>query len=1668
MNDLYSPSFASKYPIPTLFSGAYGRYLRFVGSVLFLWLLAVGANAQIYYIENDNSFSARADQLWKINADGTGQVQVATSFADAPGVVAIDRVSNKAFVAESRVTVTPKVISVDLSTGTSTTITSVAGLSGCQGIALDPVNQYVYYSVSDGLATTTNDQIRRVGYNGTGDQLVVTNYVAAAGPITLDLANNRLFAIDSRATASKVVAINLTTNAVTTIINSASLVTGIAYDSQVNKVYYMVTDQVAASTVDELRRINPDGTGDELFLGNFAANASGNIALDKANNLMIVADVRGTAPEILKVDLATKAASSIVALPTTFALRGVAVFPACAAFTATLTPSLSATLTCTQTSLTLTASGGSSYAFARVGGGAGLVSQSTSGSAVVNASGTYSVTATDAEGCTATTTTTVGSNTTQPGANLTVNGPITCTTSSATLTATSTTGQTFVFSPGVTGIGSTGPNSRTAVVTASGPYSVTVTGTNGCSSTATVTVISSTTPTLAVGGTSNPTTCSASNGSIAFTSTNLPNGVYSLTYTGAGSPKNVTVSSNAFSLTGLSAGTYSNFSISNNGCIGSVVASRTLSDPAQPIANVGGSQSICSGSTATLLATATNGTGVWSVLSGPSTASSQFNNTASPTAVFTPAGGAGTYVLRWTVSNGACTPATGDAVVTVTAAPTLTAGAGTNPSACATSTGSIAFTTTNLPDGVYSLTYTGAGSPKNVTVSGNAFSLTGLSAGTYSNFALISNGCAGSVATSVTLSDPAAPTLTAGAGTNPSACGTSTGSIAFTSTNLPNGTYSLSYTGSGSPKNVTVSGNAFSLTGLAAGTYSNFSISSNGCVGSVATAVTLSDPAAPTVSLTNSGPLSCTNTSVTLTATAGLSSYTFNNGANQPGGATSNTATVASAGVYQVTATDANGCTGSASTTVTSTADSPLAITAQPASASTVVIGATVTVSVSVTGTGPVTYQWYKGNLSSPVAGQVNATLTLTNVQLSDAGSYSVVATGPCNSVTSTAFVLTVNEPAPVNNPPTTTGISNQTATVGQAFSLDVAPAFSDPNGDALTFSASGLPGGLSLSGSVISGTPSASGVSSVTVTATDPGSLSVSTSFTITVSPASVTTTAPFAITGVTTISCTPVANRINITFNPQYAGLNGQPISFQVANELSPTTASGPYTLQLYADNPVITLRAIQTGTPGEVSFSYNWLAACNGVNPPTNQAPTTTGIANQNAPVGQAFSLNVASSFSDPEGQTLTFSASGLPGGLSLSGSTISGTPSASGVSTVTVTATDPGSLSVSTSFTITVNPASVTTTAPFAITGVTTNSCTPVANRINLTFTPQYAGLNGQPISFRVDNELSPTTAPGPYSLSLYPDNPVITLRATQTGTPGEVSFSYNWLAACNSVNPPTNQAPTTTGIANQNATVGQGFNLNVASSFSDPNGDALTFSASGLPSGLSLSGSTISGTPSASGVSSVTVTATDPGSLSVSTSFQITVNPASVVNAPFAITAVTTVSCIVVTAGQRQVSFTPQYSGTNGQPISFSVVNELSPTTNPGPYTLTLYTDNPVITLKATQTGTAGEASFSYNWLAACFPGARRGVAESTEPLTVTVLGNPVQDETVRLEVRGAQHQPLRLRITDAGGQVLTDQLMQGQSPVERHTIKLRSQSSGLLLLQVSTPTQSKVVKIIKQ
>lgn len=83
-------------------------------------------------------------------------------------------------------------------------------------------------------------------------------------------------------------------------------------------------------------------------------------------------------------------------------------------------------------------------------------------------------------------------------------------------------------------------------------------------------------------------------------------------------------------------------------------------------ATAGSNQTICSSQIAILAAnTPTSGSGTWSVFTGPNLSSVQFSNTASPTSTFTPAGGTGSYTLRWTISNSPCSSEASDVIITV-------------------------------------------------------------------------------------------------------------------------------------------------------------------------------------------------------------------------------------------------------------------------------------------------------------------------------------------------------------------------------------------------------------------------------------------------------------------------------------------------------------------------------------------------------------------------------------------------------------------------------------------------------------------------------------------------------------------------------------------------------------------------------------------------------------------------------------------------------------------------------------------------------------------------------------------------------------------------------------------------------------------------------------------
>jgi hypothetical protein len=91
------------------------------------------------------------------------------------------------------------------------------------------------------------------------------------------------------------------------------------------------------------------------------------------------------------------------------------------------------------------------------------------------------------------------------------------------------------------------------------------------------------------------------------------------------------------------------------------------------------------------------------------------------------------------------------------------------------------------------------------------------------------------------------------------------------------------------------------------------------------------------------------------------------------------------------------------------------------------------------------------------------------------------------------------------------------------------------------------------------------------------------------------------------------------------------------------------------------------------GASSVNFDWTISASGTG--TGNTVTVTNPGNQSGTVGTAASVQIKATDS-ATGQTLTYSASGLPAGLSIGSSTglISGTPTTAGTSSVTVTVTD----------------------------------------------------------------------------------------------------------------------------------------------------------------------------------------------------------------------------------------------------------------------------------------------------------------------------------------------------------------------------------------------------------
>jgi hypothetical protein len=121
----------------------------------------------------------------------------------------------------------------------------------------------------------------------------------------------------------------------------------------------------------------------------------------------------------------------------------------------------------------------------------------------------------------------------------------------------------------------------------------------------------------------------------------------------------------------------------------------------------------------------------------------------------------------------------------------------------------------------------------------------------------------------------------------------------------------------------------------------------------------------------------------------------------------------AQAGSYTVVVVNPAGSV--ASQVASLTVNIPPGITTQPQS-QVVAQSQNASFSVLANGSAPFSYQWnFNGTVMS---GDTNAWLTLTNVQTTQAGSYTVVVVNPAGSVTSQVAALTVNIPPGITTQP--------------------------------------------------------------------------------------------------------------------------------------------------------------------------------------------------------------------------------------------------------------------------------------------------------------------------------------------------------------------------------------------------------------------------------------------------------------------------------------------------------------------------------------------------------------------------------------------------------------------------------------------------------------------------
>lgn len=299
---------------------------------------------------------------------------------------------------------------------------------------------------------------------------------------------------------------------------------------------------------------------------------------------------------------------------------------------------------------------------------------------------------------------------------------------------------------------------------------------------------------------------------------------------------------------------------------------------------------------------------------------------------------------------------------------------------------------------------------------------------------------------------------------------------------------------------------------------------------------------------------------------------------------------------------------------------------------------------------------------------------------------------------TSTPATVTINVAAVDDAPRVVSPLADITRAEGSLLDLHVGPSFADPENDAFTLSATGLPPGVNFfpSSGTIGGqlSLSASGDYTITVTATETAnpSLTVSDTFVLTVSNTNQNPTLVTPLIDRTNAEGDLIAIGMAASFGDADAGdvltysVTGGTLPPGLALDGGTGQISGTITAIAANGSPYVVTINADDGNGGSVSDVFQWTVT------PLNFAPVAVGtLANRAGTEGVALTIpgvEIRAGFTDPDGESLGYSATGLPAGLTINAAfgTIQGTPGAGSANTypVVVTATDEAGLEATQTF------------------------------------------------------------------------------------------------------------------------------------------------------------------------------------------------------------------------------------------------------------------------------------------------------------------------------------------------------------------------------------------------